>query len=63
MNRYIARRLVQAVPTLFGITIISFLLMLATPVFAIQLLQPSFQAGSFGGAGRVVADRLVVRIG
>jgi hypothetical protein len=29
----------------------------------IQLLQPGFQAGSFGGARRVVADRLVVRIG
>jgi peptide/nickel transport system permease protein len=31
MNRYILRRLVQAIPTLFGITIITFMLMLATP--------------------------------
>jgi peptide/nickel transport system permease protein len=31
MNRYILRRVLQAIPTLFGITILSFLLMLATP--------------------------------
>lgn len=31
MNRYILRRLVQAIPTLFGITLLSFMLMLATP--------------------------------
>jgi peptide/nickel transport system permease protein len=31
MNQYIIRRLIQAIPTLFGITLISFLLMLATP--------------------------------
>jgi len=31
MNRYLARRLLQAIPTLFGITLITFLLMLATP--------------------------------
>jgi peptide/nickel transport system permease protein len=31
MNRYVFRRLLQAIPTLFGITLISFLLMLATP--------------------------------
>src|SRR5512134_3471837 len=31
MTRYLIRRLIQAVPTLFGVTIISFLLMLATP--------------------------------
>lgn len=38
MGRYLARRLVQAVPTLFGITIISFLLMLATPGDPITLI-------------------------
>jgi peptide/nickel transport system permease protein len=31
MNRFIIRRLVQAIPTLFGISLLSFLLMLATP--------------------------------
>jgi peptide/nickel transport system permease protein len=31
MNQYVSRRLLQAIPTLFGITLISFLLMLATP--------------------------------
>ncbi len=31
MNRYLTRRLLQAIPTLFGITLITFLLMLATP--------------------------------
>lgn len=31
MNRFIFRRILQALPTLFGITVISFLLMLATP--------------------------------
>jgi peptide/nickel transport system permease protein len=31
MNRFFFRRLMQAVPTLFGITLISFMLMLATP--------------------------------
>lgn len=31
MNRYLVRRLLQAIPTLFGITLITFLLMLATP--------------------------------
>lgn len=31
MNTFLLRRLLQAVPTLFGITLISFLLMLATP--------------------------------
>ena len=31
MNTYIVRRLFQAIPTLFGISILSFMLMLATP--------------------------------
>jgi peptide/nickel transport system permease protein len=31
MSRYLARRLVQAIPTIFGVTLISFLLMMATP--------------------------------
>ena len=31
MNRYLLRRLLQAIPTLFGITFITFMLMLATP--------------------------------
>lgn len=31
MNRYLIRRLLQAIPTLFGITFITFMLMLATP--------------------------------
>lgn len=31
MNRFLLRRLLQAIPTLFGITVLSFLLMQATP--------------------------------
>lgn len=31
MNKYIIRRVLQAIPTIFGITLLSFLLMLATP--------------------------------
>lgn len=38
MNRFIARRLLQAIPTLFGITIISFLLMLKTPGDPVTLI-------------------------
>ncbi len=38
MNRFIIRRLLQAIPTLFGITVISFLLMLKTPGDPITLI-------------------------
>jgi peptide/nickel transport system permease protein len=38
MGRYLLRRLVQAVPTVFGITLISFLLMMATPGDPITLI-------------------------
>lgn len=38
MRTYIIRRLVQAIPTLFGITIISFLLMLAAPGDPVTLI-------------------------
>ena len=38
MNRYVLRRLLQAFPTLFGITVISFLLMLKTPGDPITLI-------------------------
>lgn len=38
MNRFIVRRLLQAIPTLFGITVISFLLMLKTPGDPITLI-------------------------
>lgn len=38
MSFYLIRRLIQAVPTLFGITLISFLLMLATPGDPVTLL-------------------------
>lgn len=38
MTKFLLRRLVQAVPTLLGITIISFLLMLATPGDPITLI-------------------------
>jgi hypothetical protein len=31
MNTFLIRRLIQAIPTLFGISVLSFLLMLATP--------------------------------
>ena len=31
MSHYLARRLLQGVPTFFGVTIITFLLMLAAP--------------------------------
>lgn len=31
MNRFVLKRIVQAIPTLFGISVISFILMLATP--------------------------------
>jgi peptide/nickel transport system permease protein len=46
MGRYLLRRLVQAVPTLLGITIISFLLMLSTPGDPIVTLtfKPTTQA-------------------
>lgn len=38
MNRFVFRRLLQAIPTLFGITVISFLLMLKTPGDPITLI-------------------------
>lgn len=38
MNRFIIRRLLQAIPTLFGITVISFLLMLKTPGDPVTLI-------------------------
>ncbi len=38
MGRYLLRRLVQAVPTIFGVTLISFLLMMATPGDPISLI-------------------------
>ncbi len=38
MNRFVARRLLQAIPTLFGITVISFLLMLKTPGDPVDLI-------------------------
>lgn len=38
MNQYLIRRLLQAIPTLFGITLITFLLMLATPGDPITLI-------------------------
>jgi peptide/nickel transport system permease protein len=38
MTRYLLRRLAQAVPTLFGITLLSFLLMLATPGDPVTLI-------------------------
>jgi len=38
MTRYLLRRIVQAVPTLFGITLLSFLLMLATPGDPVTLI-------------------------
>ncbi len=38
MGKYIIRRLIQSIPTLFGITIISFLLMLAAPGDPVTLI-------------------------
>lgn len=38
MNRFLLKRLLQAIPTLFGITIISFLLMLKTPGDPVDLI-------------------------
>lgn len=38
MTRYVARRLIQAIPTFFGITILSYALMLATPGGPIQAM-------------------------
>ena len=38
MNRFFLRRLLQAIPTLFGITLISFLLMLKTPGDPVDLI-------------------------
>lgn len=38
MSAYLARRVFQAIPTLFGITLISFLLMMATPGDPVTLL-------------------------
>ncbi|HRF93985.1 MAG TPA: hypothetical protein PLZ51_02260, partial [Aggregatilineales bacterium] len=31
MYRYIIRRLIQSIPTFFGITVLAFILMIATP--------------------------------
>lgn len=38
MTRYFVRRIVQAIPTFFGVTIISFLLMISAPGDPIQLI-------------------------
>lgn len=38
MNRFLVRRVIQAIPTLFGITVLSFMLMLATPGDPITLI-------------------------
>ncbi|MCZ7540760.1 MAG: ABC transporter permease [Anaerolineae bacterium] len=38
MNRFVFRRLLQAIPTMFGITMISFLLMLKTPGDPVTLI-------------------------
>jgi peptide/nickel transport system permease protein len=46
MGRYIARRLLQAIPTLFGITIISFMLMLAAPGDPITMITFNPDSGS-----------------
>ncbi len=38
MSKYVARRLIQAIPTLFGVTIISFILMLSAPGDPVTLI-------------------------
>jgi peptide/nickel transport system permease protein len=56
MNRYIIRRLLQAIPTLFGITLISFMLMLKTPGDPVTLL--TFRPNSTPEAAAILRRQL-----
>jgi peptide/nickel transport system permease protein len=56
MSTYVARRLLQAIPTLFGITIISFLMMLAAPGDPITLI--TFNPSSTPEAAAILRRQL-----
>lgn len=56
MSAYLARRLIQAIPTLFGITLISFLIMLAAPGDPITLI--TFKPSSSPQAANMLRRQL-----
>lgn len=56
MNRFILRRLIQAIPTLFGISLLSFLLMLATPGDPITTI--TFKPSNDPGAAQILRRQL-----
>jgi peptide/nickel transport system permease protein len=58
MLRFIIRRLVQAIPTLFGITLLSFIIMLAAPGGPVAIL--SFDPAMSPEQKELLADRLGV---
>jgi peptide/nickel transport system permease protein len=56
MNAYLLRRLLQALPTLFGISLLSFLLMLATPGDPITTI--TFKPSNDPGAAQILRRQL-----
>lgn len=56
MNVFLLRRVVQAIPTLFGISLLSFMLMLATPGDPITTI--TFQPSSDPGAAQILRRQL-----
>lgn len=75
MYRYIIRRLIQSIPTFFGITILAFILMIATPGGPEGALTFNLAAGGGGtqsgsganvsgaGTGLTVRDAIEMRLG
>ena len=56
MNSFLARRLLQAIPTLFGISLLSFMLMLATPGDPITTI--TFRPSNDPGAAEILRRQL-----
>lgn len=56
MNAFLLRRLVQAIPTLFGISLLSFMLMLATPGDPITTI--TFRPSNDPGAAQILRRQL-----
>ncbi len=56
MNRFLIRRIIQAIPTIFGISLLSFLLMLATPGDPITTI--TFRPSSDPGASEILRRQL-----
>lgn len=56
MNSFLARRLLQAIPTLFGISLLSFVLMLATPGDPITTI--TFRPSNDPGAAEILRRQL-----